>query len=108
MTGIVVVGWLDVDAVYVVVIDLMHPPHRGSENWMIGSNRWTPSLKELSLAEAVAEIDRLLTLESFYGLLGREKFFKYNFAANDKYGTVEFRQAEASGDGARATAWVVR
>ena len=92
----------------VVVIDLMHPTYRGSENWMIGSNRWTPSFKDLSLTEAVGEIDRLRTLERFYRLLGREKFFKYNFAANMKYGTVEFRQAEACGDGARAISWVVR
>ncbi|KAF8537323.1 hypothetical protein BDD12DRAFT_982216 [Trichophaea hybrida] len=89
-----------------VVVDLMHAPHRGKGNWMIASNRWNPALRDLTLVEAFERIDKAYTLVEFYEQIGPEKFFKYNFIANSKYGTIEFRQAEAYGDGEKAVAWV--
>jgi hypothetical protein len=91
---------------FIVVIDLMHAPHRGKGNWMIASNRWNPALGDLTLVEAFKRIDRSHTVEEFYEQIGMEKFYKYNFIANSKYGTIEFRQAEAYGDGVKAVAWV--
>jgi hypothetical protein len=89
-----------------VVIDLMHAPHRGKGNWMISSNRWNPVLRDHTLVDALRTVLSAQTVDELYEVVGSTKFVKVNFIANRVYGTVEFRQAEAYGDGTRAVEWI--
>lgn len=89
------------------LIDRMHPESRlDHTSWMIGSNRSSNNLAALSIAEIFDTFDSCKTSRDLGNSVGRDRFVKYNFSANDKYGTVEFRQALGTGDPKELIDWV--
>ncbi|KAA8910025.1 hypothetical protein FN846DRAFT_940258 [Sphaerosporella brunnea] len=87
-------------------LDAYHAEWRRKGTWMCTSNRNSPLLKDLTVLDCFAKIDRTRTPKEFYRVVGDAKFQKYNFGINRTYGTIEFRQAEAHGDHERAIKWV--
>ncbi|CCX07141.1 putative amidoligase enzyme-domain-containing protein [Pyronema domesticum] len=87
-------------------VNLKHAPHRREGNRMIRSNRWSTAARDATMLILFEEIDDCDSEWQFLHLVGKEKYFKYNFHTNAQYGTIEFRQAEGHKDSKRIIEWV--
>lgn len=74
--------------------------------WIVRSNRKMSGVVGHSLAAAFNIIDATNNILDFQRAICPDRYFKYNLYANEKYGTIEFRQAEGHGDVERAIRWV--
>ncbi|KAI5817827.1 putative amidoligase enzyme-domain-containing protein [Pyronema omphalodes] len=88
-------------------VNLQHAPHRRGGNQMIRSNRWSTAARDATMLTLFEEIDDCDFEHQFLHLVGKDKYFKYNFQTNSQYGTIEFRQAEGHKDVKRIVAWIV-
>lgn len=90
------------------LIDRMHPESRLDQvSWIIRSNRSSSDhIAASSMSDIFGYFDSCKTTEQLVNLMGRDRFVKYNFTANDRYGTVEFRQALGTGNSKEVIDWV--
>ncbi|RPA96613.1 hypothetical protein L873DRAFT_1810957 [Choiromyces venosus 120613-1] len=110
-------GWELADAkaiasaviIFESTLDHYHPPHRRPYvNWCIQSNRYSNGFKSLSKSAIIKELYEAENLDELIKLISPTKFFKYNFNSLKKYGTIEFRQADAAISMDQAVEWINR
>jgi len=93
--------------VFESTLDHYHPLHRGpAGNWCIHSNRHNDNVKHFAKSSIMRKLEDADTFQELINLISPHKFFKYNFNSLKRYGTVEFRQADASIGAERAVQWI--
>ena len=88
-------------------LDHYHPLHRAPAwNWCIHSNRENDNLTHFAKSTIMRKLEDAGTFQELINLISPHKFFKYNFNSLKRYGTVEFRQADASIGTDQAVQWI--